>query len=61
MMNAQPDFDFQLGKAIRLRGWGRSGLAALVLLLLAAITIGPTISAMPEGVLHLTSALKNLW
>lgn len=60
-MTMRPDFDFQLGKTIRLRGWGAPGLAALVLLMVAAVAISPMIAAAPEGFLHLTSALKKLW
>jgi hypothetical protein len=28
-MRDQPDFDFQLGRSIRLRGWGECGVSAL--------------------------------
>jgi hypothetical protein len=60
-MTARPDFDFQLGRAIRLRGWGHSGLLALVILLLTAVVIGPAIAELPELVSRLTVALKSLY
>ena len=39
-MTPDPDFDFQIGKNVRLRGWNLKGLAALGLLLGIAIVAG---------------------
>jgi hypothetical protein len=60
-----PDFDFQLGKSIRLRGWGLRGFAALVLLLFACVIVtwlvGPTelIAGTHAAITHLISAREN--
>jgi hypothetical protein len=57
-------YDFQLGKFIRLKGWGWSGIMAPVLLLLALATVtylaGPLTTAFGAGVLRLNSALKSI-
>jgi hypothetical protein len=63
-MNTNPDFDFQLGRRIRLRGWGLQGIAALVLLLSSAIAVtwnAPVQSAFQWVVSHLIATPKTLY
>ncbi len=60
-MTMRPDFDFQLGKAIRLRGWGPFGLVALTLLLASAVAISPIAAPIEAGILYVIYALKNLF
>lgn len=54
-MNMAPEFDFQLSKSIRLRGWGWKGLMGLFCLLLviatAALISAPVFSETLLGVL----------
>jgi hypothetical protein len=57
-------YDFQLGRFIRLRGWGWNGIIALVFLLFAVAALsylaGPLSTAFGAGVLRLNSALKSV-
>jgi hypothetical protein len=59
VVRPDPDYDFQLGKSVRLRGWGRSGLAALILILLTVIVMsnvaGPLTWALRQAMAHLFS------
>jgi hypothetical protein len=61
-MSRNPDFDFQLGRAIRLRGWGLQGLVALALVL-SVVTVtawcAPARPSLHWAISHLTSAPKN--
>jgi hypothetical protein len=61
-MSTNPDFDFQLGRSVRLRGWGFQGIAALVLVLSAAVVLltedGPVRPALQWVISHLTVAPK---
>lgn len=65
-MTPNPNFDFQIGKNTRLRGWGLTGLAALVLVLAYATfaadvgydRLSPGISAI---VTRLNSARGKAW
>jgi hypothetical protein len=49
-MTTNPDFDFQLGKNTRLRGWGSKGLLALFLILLTTCLAVETPGALKTGV-----------
>jgi hypothetical protein len=61
-MSTNPDFDFQLGRSIRLRGWGVQGLVALVLVLSVVSVTAWCAAAQPAlhwAISHLTSAPKD--
>jgi hypothetical protein len=61
-MSTNPDFDFQLGRAIRLRGWGVQGLVALALVLSVVTVTAWRTPARPTlhwVISHLTSTPKN--
>jgi hypothetical protein len=61
-MSTNPDFDFQLGRAVRLRGWGVQGVVALALVLFAVTVTAWCASARPAlqwVISHLSSAPKN--
>jgi hypothetical protein len=63
-MTTNPDFDFQIGKHVRLRAWNLKGLAALGLLLVIVIFAGWNSGSRLEAgfqsvVMHLISAAEK--
>jgi len=54
-MSMRPDYDFQLSKFVRLRGWGWS-----LVVVMTSNLASPLTAAVGAAILHLYSALKTV-